>query len=929
MRLPPFGTIDSRDGTLTKSPFLRNGYIVKQSESSIMAEKRPGLRLYDSLGVSTGRGLLSFIDPATGEESLFPIAGTTIQQSIDSVTNSLSAKSSEGSNEMYSVWIAGGDGTTTLDYRMESPALINHGGYLWALYGTQSRAGYGIPGQYGYSAATTRFDREFAYYSSDNGANFTAAFDVADGSGTYPDSRVCCVLSYNNKLWILGGYDGASNKRDVWSSSDGVTWTQVTATVSNWTSGRTAIRACVHNNKMYALVGATSASSAASYDGVCYSTDGITWTFTANKPWTTTSPASESRLGFMHSVSGNLVISQVPRASSYHDAAYSTDNGETWTLVDATNRGYGIAAYVGQINGWKVGGSIWTIYIKSQSGSYNTLGLEYTNDGITWTEVTTWQVAVNYSIATPSTSAWNATQYTDYTSGSFGPITPPAVTSEGVVWLSRYYVDWPHTPPIDGNARWDMPLNLLAFANSPIIVSIGTVVGDKFDAQQEYDLTTMAIKSTTKAYQLDTVNYTLSAVTDTDYPSQTVRGLVYLNGIFYVMDPDGTIYGSAEDDFTSWDATNYVSAEFEPDGGRGIAKLDTYLVAFGIFTTEFFWDAGNASGSTLSPVNSAPIPVGCVNGDGIQEMEGAIIFPAQSKGSGQTYTGGKFIAKLQGTQITRLSTPSIDKLLETDGMSDIDALVLSKSGQTFYILQLNTSAITLVYHDQGRQWYQWTQQTVGSDINVSSITRVREIATVTTGSAHGLSTGDLVEISGANQSGYNGVFPVTVSSSTVFTIQVNPSTTTPATGTIVMQAPTAGQFKPNFACSFQGMQLCLGGEDGNVYEFDEDTYQDNSEFVDFRIRTDKYDGRAKDKGGNNDYKEMNSVDIIADKTSSGNLFFRWTDDDFQNWSSWRWMDPTLPRTRTNRLGSFRRRSCEILFTENLPYRIEAIEGEIT
>jgi hypothetical protein len=70
---------------------------------------------------------------------------------------------------------------------------------------------------------------------------------------------------------------------------------------------------------------------------------------------------------------------------------------------------------------------------------------------------------------------------------------------------------------------------------------------------------------------------------------------------------------------------------------------------------------------------------------------------------------------------------------------------------------------------------------------VASITRSGSTATVTTSTAHGLVTGQDVVISGAAQSEYNGFFPVTVTSSTVFTYTVPGAPATPATGTIRMQ----------------------------------------------------------------------------------------------------------------------------------------------
>lgn len=68
-------------------------------------------------------------------------------------------------------------------------------------------------------------------------------------------------------------------------------------------------------------------------------------------------------------------------------------------------------------------------------------------------------------------------------------------------------------------------------------------------------------------------------------------------------------------------------------------------------------------------------------------------------------------------------------------------------------------------------------------LSVSSITRVTTTATVTTGSAHGWSTGAWVLLAGADQSEYTGVVQITVTGPSTFTFTVANAPTTPATGT--------------------------------------------------------------------------------------------------------------------------------------------------
>lgn len=68
--------------------------------------------------------------------------------------------------------------------------------------------------------------------------------------------------------------------------------------------------------------------------------------------------------------------------------------------------------------------------------------------------------------------------------------------------------------------------------------------------------------------------------------------------------------------------------------------------------------------------------------------------------------------------------------------------------------------------------------------SISSITSANNTATVTTASAHGLFSGDVVVIAGAAQDAYNGAHVITRTAATTFTYSVYDAPATPATGTL-------------------------------------------------------------------------------------------------------------------------------------------------
>lgn len=67
---------------------------------------------------------------------------------------------------------------------------------------------------------------------------------------------------------------------------------------------------------------------------------------------------------------------------------------------------------------------------------------------------------------------------------------------------------------------------------------------------------------------------------------------------------------------------------------------------------------------------------------------------------------------------------------------------------------------------------------------VQSITRIGAVATVTTVDPHGLTTGDIVRITGATLAAYNLLAPITVTSAVAFTYAVAGAPATPAVGSI-------------------------------------------------------------------------------------------------------------------------------------------------
>lgn len=395
----------------------------------------------------------------------------------------------------------------------------------------------------------------------------------------------------------------------------------------------------------------------------------------------------------------------------------------------------------------------------------------------------------------------------------------------------------------------------------------------------------------------------------------TVPGIVYINGYFVVMDVAGVLYNSAIDDPTTWNALEFTAASNESGGGVALAKSLNYVVAFKEWSTEFFYDAKNPTGSPLSPVENGFTLIGCASGTSIANVNGMIVWLAQVRERGRS------IYAMSGIQQSVISTPDVDRILNADSLTTVHAYGLKVDGHPLYVLTLVGSDVTLVYDMSTKHWFTWSSYTLGSSKSVSSITRSGTTATVTTGVAHTLNDGDPVLIAGANQAGYNGIFQAAVLTSTTFTIEVDSATVTPATGTITATPYTESYFKFTKYADCAGDNLVLHESDGHLYEIDSTLYRDAGIPINYLIRSTRIDGGTSRK------KAMGRITLIGDVVSDIAMI-RWSDDDYVSNRPYRVVDLDEPKAMVRRCGAFVDRSVEVKHVGNTRPIWDAIELEI-
>lgn len=192
---------------------------------------------------------------------------------------------------------------------------------------------------------------------------------------------------------------------------------------------------------------------------------------------------------------------------------------------------------------------------------------------------------------------------------------------------------------------------------------------------------------------------------DSDYPEETVKGFAYLNGPIYVMQPQAVIWNSdnnSVDQPDDWNPLDFIRAQIEPDDGVFLTKQLVYVVALKQWTIEYFFDAGNATGSPLQSVQGMKVAYGCAHADSVQKINDILFFLSIDQ------TNSLQVSTLDKGAHAIVSTPAIDRLLANIDTTTIYSWQLKIAGHSFYIITFKESNLTLAFDITQDLWYQWT-----------------------------------------------------------------------------------------------------------------------------------------------------------------------------------------------------------------------------
>lgn len=337
----------------------------------------------------------------------------------------------------------------------------------------------------------------------------------------------------------------------------------------------------------------------------------------------------------------------------------------------------------------------------------------------------------------------------------------------------------------------------------------------------------------------------LTQVVDPNFPASRVPGSVYLDGTLYVFTNAGgqtaAIFGSKNlDDPSTWDPLNKIIVRIEPDIGVSMYKHLIYIVAFKQWTTEFFYDAQNTTGSPLGPIQGAEIPFGCAHFGSIQDIDGIKIWATSNKKLAPQ------VMRLDQLQPTIISTPPVERLISSlNSTSSVASFSIKVAGHRFYGLIYRNVNVCLVYDLDQQLWYLWND-----------------------------SSGNYWPVTGAS---YN----------------------------------------------FSGQKL-VQLESGNVHVVDADYVYPNDfgnlTTVDIYAPTFDLGTRRR--------KALNMLYFNADQTPGSVIGVRVSDNDYQSFGNFRYVDLGQSRPALDKCGTFRRRVLNIRHSCNYPLRMRSCEFQV-
>lgn len=205
----------------------------------------------------------------------------------------------------------------------------------------------------------------------------------------------------------------------------------------------------------------------------------------------------------------------------------------------------------------------------------------------------------------------------------------------------------------------------------------------------------------------DYVAVSCTKVTDADMPTPHEPCPIYIDGyILLIKKNTSDVYSCDVDNPFSWTAGEFISAEISSDYSLKLIKAKNYVVNMGYNSIEYFWDAGNPSGSPFSRNDSPFRSTGYVTG--------LCVIADDTYFVGRDGESNLGVYSLNSFKVTKVSNSIVDRTLQTylgtqNEKAPVnlnrDGYCISVDGHTYYVLVAGQT--TWAYDVDTHFWYEW------------------------------------------------------------------------------------------------------------------------------------------------------------------------------------------------------------------------------
>lgn len=281
-----------------------------------------------------------------------------------------------------------------------------------------------------------------------------------------------------------------------------------------------------------------------------------------------------------------------------------------------------------------------------------------------------------------------------------GPIRGMYVVRSGANADERLFV-------VAGNTLYELDTDFNATSRGTLAESIGLVsmVDNGDGVGNQLMLVDGVYKGATpSAYLLSLKSpYTLTTLTNPGGPLETIlpQQCGFLDGYFIIVEQNtGRFYISDLYNGQTWDATDFATAEGDPDNIVGMIVDHRELWLFGETTTEVWVNTGE-SDFPFSRIPGAVIEWGCSAQNAIAKADNRVIW------LGRNRLGQGHVLMAEGYQPVVVSTPAIEYQLEQlTNLTDAQAFVYQQEGHSFYVLTFPTDNRTFVFDISTGMWHE-------------------------------------------------------------------------------------------------------------------------------------------------------------------------------------------------------------------------------